>query len=64
LVNLYLDLARVRPIEKKSHPASDERSLLREQWVSNASLRALDWKPEETLRQATSDQLDPDWKRA
>jgi hypothetical protein len=29
MVNLDLDLARVRPIEKKSHPASEERSSLR-----------------------------------
>jgi hypothetical protein len=43
MVNLYLDLARARPIEKKSHPASEERSL---------------------LRQAISDQLDLDRKRA
>jgi nucleoside-diphosphate-sugar epimerase len=63
IVNLYLDLARVRPIEVKSRPADDERSSLREQWLSNARLRALGWKPEETLRQAISDQLDAERKR-
>jgi nucleoside-diphosphate-sugar epimerase len=64
IVSLYLDLARVRPIEVKSRPADDERSSLREQWLSNASLRSLGWKPEETLRQAVSDQLDAERKRA
>jgi nucleoside-diphosphate-sugar epimerase len=63
IVSLYLDLARVRPIEVKSRPADDERSSLREQWLSNASLRSLGWKPEETLRQAVSDQLDAERKR-
>ena len=64
IVNLYLELARVRPIEVKSHPADDERSSVREQWLSNARLRSLGWKPEETLRQAVSDQLDAERKRA
>jgi GDP-4-dehydro-6-deoxy-D-mannose reductase len=63
MVNLYLDLARVRPIEVKSHPADEERSSVREQWLSNARLRALGWKPEETLRQSVSDQLDAERKR-
>jgi GDP-4-dehydro-6-deoxy-D-mannose reductase len=63
MVNLYLDLARVRPIEVKSCPADDERSSVREQWLSNARLRALGWKPEETLRQAIKDQLDAERKR-
>ena len=63
VVNLYLDLARVRPIEVKSRPADDERSSVQEQWLSNARLRALGWKPEETLRQAVSDQLDAERKR-
>jgi nucleoside-diphosphate-sugar epimerase len=64
IVSLYLDLARVRPIEVKSHPTSEERSSLHEQWLSNTRLRALGWKPEETLRQAISDQLDVERKRA
>jgi GDP-4-dehydro-6-deoxy-D-mannose reductase len=64
VVNLYLDLARVRPIVVKSHPADEERSSVREQWLSNARLRALGWKPQETLRQAISDQLDAERKRA
>jgi GDP-4-dehydro-6-deoxy-D-mannose reductase len=63
MVNLYLDLARVRPIEVKSRPADDERSPVQEQWLSDARLRALGWKPEETLRQAVSDQLDAERKR-
>ncbi len=64
MVNLYLDLAHVRSIEVKSHPANEERSSLHEQWVSNARLRALGWKSDETLRQAISDQLDVERKRA
>ncbi len=63
IVSLYLELARVRPIEVNSHLADDERSSLREQWLSNAHLRALGWKPEETLRQAINDQLDAERKR-
>lgn len=64
IVKLYLDLARVRPIEVKSRPVDDERSSVREQWLSNARLRALGWKPEETLRQAINDQLDVERRRA
>ena len=64
IVKLYLDLARVRPIEVESRPADDERSSLREQWLSNARLRVLGWKAEETLRQAISGQLDAERKRA
>jgi nucleoside-diphosphate-sugar epimerase len=64
IVNLYLELARVRPIEVNSHPADDERSSVREQWLSNARLRSLGWKPKETLRRAISDQLDAERKRA
>jgi nucleoside-diphosphate-sugar epimerase len=64
IVNLYLELAHVRPIEVRSRPANDERSLVQEQWLSNARLRVLGWKPEETLRQAISDQLDAERKRA
>lgn len=64
IVNLYLDLARVQPIEVKSRLAVEGRSPVREQWVSNARVRALGWKPEETLRQAISDQLDAERKRA
>jgi GDP-4-dehydro-6-deoxy-D-mannose reductase len=64
MVNLYLDLARVRLIEVKSRPADDKRSSVQEQWLSNSRLRALGWKPEETLRQAISDQLDAERKRA
>jgi len=63
MVSLYLDLAQVRPIEVNSRPADVERSSLSEQWLSNARLCALGWKPEETLRQAISDQLDAERKR-
>jgi nucleoside-diphosphate-sugar epimerase len=63
MVNLYMDLARVQPIEVKFRPADEERSPVREQWVSNARLRALGWRPEEMLRQAVSDQLDAERER-
>ncbi|MFZ0955621.1 MAG: NAD(P)-dependent oxidoreductase [Candidatus Sulfotelmatobacter sp.] len=64
ILKLYLDLARVRPIEVKSRPADDERSSVQEQWLSNARLRALGWKLEETLRQAISEQLDAERNRS
>lgn len=64
IVNLYLDLARVQPIEVKARPADEGRSPVHEQWVSNARVRALGWKPEETLPQAISNQLDAERKRA
>jgi GDP-4-dehydro-6-deoxy-D-mannose reductase len=57
IVGFFLDLAQVRPIEVKSCPTDEERSAVREQWLSNARLLALGWKPEETVRQAISDQL-------
>jgi len=58
IVNIFLDLARVRPIEVRAHPTEEERSTVREQWVSNAKLLALGWKPADTVRQAIGDQLD------
>ena len=64
VLSIFLDLARVRPIETKSYPAEQERSSVREQWISNARLLALGWKPEETLLEAVRDQLDAERKRA
>lgn len=64
IVSVFLGLAHVRPIEVKSCPTDEERSTVREQWLSNARLRALGWKPEETVRQAIGDQLAAERKRA
>lgn len=64
MVNLFLELARVRPIEVRAHARHEERSSVQEQWLSNARLRALGWKPEQTLRQAVSDQLDAERNRS
>jgi nucleoside-diphosphate-sugar epimerase len=57
VVGFFLDLAQVRPIGVTSCPTDAERSAVREQWLSNARLLALGWKPEETVRQAINDQL-------
>jgi nucleoside-diphosphate-sugar epimerase len=57
IVGVFLDLAQVRPIEVKSCPTDQERSSVHEQWLSNARLLALGWKPGETVREAIGDQL-------
>jgi nucleoside-diphosphate-sugar epimerase len=66
VVDIFLDLARVRPIEVRSCPTDkdEERSSLREQWVSNVRLLSLRWKPEETMPQAIGDLLDAERKRS
>jgi nucleoside-diphosphate-sugar epimerase len=64
IVCVFLDLAQVRPIEVKSCPTDEGRSPVREQWLSNARLVALGWRPEETVRQAISDQLAAERKRS
>jgi len=64
IVEIYRSLARVRAIEVKSLPAAGERSSVQEQWVSNAKLLALGWRPQETLRDAIRDQLDAERARA
>jgi GDP-4-dehydro-6-deoxy-D-mannose reductase len=58
IVDIYLGLARVRPIEVKTIAVGGERSFVQEQWVSNAKLMALGWKAQEALRDAISNQLD------
>ncbi|HYA61784.1 MAG TPA: NAD(P)-dependent oxidoreductase [Candidatus Sulfotelmatobacter sp.] len=63
IVEIYLTLARVRPIEVRSLPTAGERSAVQEQWVSNAKLLALGWKPQETLRDAIRDQLNTERAR-
>jgi nucleoside-diphosphate-sugar epimerase len=64
IVRIFLDLARLRPIEVRTLPSGEVRSSVREQWVSNTRMRALGWKPEETVRQAIGDQLDAERYRA
>jgi nucleoside-diphosphate-sugar epimerase len=63
-VRIFLDLARVRPIEVRTLPSDEVRSSVREQWVSNTRMRALGWKPEETVRQAIGTQLDAERYRS
>ena len=57
IVEVYLSLAQVRPIEVKLVPVTGERSTVREQWVSNHRMRMLGWVPRETLRDAVEAQL-------
>ena len=64
VVKLYLSLAQVWPIEVRSFPAADERSSIQEQWVSNEKLRALGWRPQETLLDAVRDHLEGERARA
>jgi len=63
IVRIFLDLARVRPIAVRTLPSDEVRSSVREQCVSNARLRGLGWKPEETVRQAIGNQLDAERSR-
>lgn len=64
VVDIYLSLARVNPIAVQCNPVNHERSSVQEQWISNARLLALGWRPAETLRQAISDQLEAERRRA
>lgn len=63
IAELYLSLARVRPIEVRSLPVEGERSSVQEQWLSNAKLLALGWKLQESLQDAIRDQLDAERAR-
>jgi len=57
VVNLFIGLARVRPIEVRSAARAAVRSALQEQWLDNRKLRATGWRPERDLEQAASDLL-------
>lgn len=57
VVKLFLDKARVTPIEVRSHPAPAARSPMHEQWVSNRRLGQLGWEPRYTLRKAVCNLL-------
>lgn len=58
VVETFLALALVRSIEVQCRSTEDERSSVREQWISNARLLALGWRPAQTVRQAICDQLE------
>jgi GDP-4-dehydro-6-deoxy-D-mannose reductase len=64
IVEIYLSLARVRPIEVRVLPVEGQRSSVQEQWLSNAKLFALGWKVQETLSEAIREQLDAERARA
>jgi len=64
IVNMYLRSARIHPIDVNVLPVEGERSSVKEQWISNAELLALGWKPQETLQDAVSSQLDAERARA
>jgi nucleoside-diphosphate-sugar epimerase len=64
IVDTYLALARIRPIEVQCGPRNDERSSVQEQWISNARLLALGWRPAEAVRHAIYDQLEAERRRA
>jgi GDP-4-dehydro-6-deoxy-D-mannose reductase len=51
VVDLFLKLARVHPIEVVERSVETQRSPVQEQWVSNARLVSLGWRTEETLPQ-------------
>ena len=64
IVEIYLSLARIRPIEVRVFAVEGERSSVQEQWVSNAKLLALGWRAQETMREAICGQLDAERARA
>jgi GDP-4-dehydro-6-deoxy-D-mannose reductase len=57
VVDLFLERARVRPIEVKSSAPGDERSPLHEQWLDGGKLGRLGWRPARTLADAVDDLL-------
>jgi len=58
LVEIYLNLAEVRPIEVRVLAAQSQRSAVQEQWLSNAKLLELGWKSQLSLRNAIREQLE------
>jgi len=64
IVEVYLSLAQVQPIEVRTVPSDGERSSVEEQWVSHAKLLTLDWSPQETVTDAVRNQLDAERARA
>ena len=54
---LFLERARVRPIEVKSSAAGDERSPLHEQWLDSGKLGRLGWRQARTLGDAVDELL-------
>ena len=58
IVDTYLSLARVAPIEIQSTAGTGERSSIHEQWLSNARLCALGWSTAQSLLDAIAEHLD------
>ena len=54
IVQIFLALAKVKPIEVHSASPAGERSPLKDQWVSHTRLRALGWEPRESVQGAIS----------
>jgi GDP-4-dehydro-6-deoxy-D-mannose reductase len=63
IVDVYLRLSRVRPIHVRVLSSGDERSPISEQWLSNARLLALGWKPQESIADAIQRQLEAERAR-
>ena len=63
IVKMFLELARVRPIEVVQREAEQERSTIREQWISNAKMTSLGWRTEENLPQVIADLLESERQR-
>jgi len=64
IVDTYLALSHVRPIEVQVSHREDERSPVQEQWISNTRLLGLGWQSAQTLRQVISDHLETERRRA
>lgn len=64
VVKVFLDLARVRPIEVVHRGAEVQRSAIQEQWISNARTVSLGWRPEESLPQVIANLLESERQRA
>jgi len=64
IVDIYRELAKVRPIEIRPLAGENERSAVQEQWLSNAKLQALGWRIEVSTRNAIREQLDAERARA
>lgn len=58
IIEIYLGLSRIGPIEVRVVPVEGERPSVQEQWLSNAKLLALGWKPQMTVSDAIREQLD------
>jgi nucleoside-diphosphate-sugar epimerase len=64
IVNVFLNLARVRPIEVVNRESANERSTIQEQWISNSRIISLGWRQEGSLQQVIADLLEAERQRA